>query len=110
VLQEEPVRGLLTTIETETKYEGYIGQQKRQIDRLKASDGRPIPEGFEFRQIPGLSREIREKLERVRPSTLGQAARMPGVTPAAIAILDVYLTANVQTARDRSHAGVISAG
>jgi tRNA uridine 5-carboxymethylaminomethyl modification enzyme len=93
VLGEEPVRGLLMTVETETKYAGYIGQQRRQIDRLKSSDGRMIPAMFHFGDIPGLSREIREKLDKVRPATLGQAARIPGVTPAAIAVLDVYLTA-----------------
>lgn len=91
-LQEEPVRGLLTTIETEAKYAGYINQQERQIERLRGAGGRLIPEHFEFGGIPGLSREVRDKLERVRPATLGQAARIPGVTPAAIAVLDVYLT------------------
>lgn len=90
-LGEEPARGLLTTIETEIKYNGYIAQQERQIERLKEAERRPIPAAFGFDGIPGLSREIREKLERVRPATLGQAARIPGVTPAAIAILDVYL-------------------
>jgi tRNA uridine 5-carboxymethylaminomethyl modification enzyme len=93
VLGEEPVRGLLMTVETETKYDGYISQQRRQIDRLKNSDARSIPATFQFAELPGLSREIREKLERVRPATLGQAARIPGVTPAAVAVLDVYLTA-----------------
>jgi tRNA uridine 5-carboxymethylaminomethyl modification enzyme len=93
VLQGEPVRGLLMTVETETKYAGYIGQQRRQIDRLKSADGRVIPGEFAFRDIPGLSREIAEKLEKVRPATLGQAARIPGVTPAAVAVLDIYLTA-----------------
>ncbi|HWB95417.1 MAG TPA: hypothetical protein VG672_01910, partial [Bryobacteraceae bacterium] len=92
VLGEEPVRGLLATVETETKYQGYIQQQERQIERLKSAERRPIPGAFAFAGIPGLSREIREKLERVRPATLGQAARIPGVTPAAIAILDVYLS------------------
>jgi tRNA uridine 5-carboxymethylaminomethyl modification enzyme len=92
VLGEEPVRGLLTTVETEAKYNGYIAQQERQIDRLKNSDRRPIPGDFTFRSIPGISREVGEKLERVRPVTLGQAARIPGVTPAAVAILDVYLS------------------
>ena len=92
VLGEEPVRGLLDTVETETKYSGYIGQQERQIERLKTAERRPIPAEFGFQGIPGLSREIRDKLERVRPATLGQAARIPGVTPAAIAILDVYLS------------------
>ncbi len=92
VLGEEPVRGVLETVETESKYSGYIGQQERQIERLKAAERRPIPVEFRFQGIPGLSREIRDKLERVRPGTLGQAARIPGVTPAAIAILDVYLS------------------
>jgi len=93
VLGEEPARGLLTTVETETKYNGYIAQQERQIERLKSAERRRIPESFGY-AIPGLSREIRGKLERVRPETLGQAARIPGVTPAAIAILDVYLSVN----------------
>jgi tRNA uridine 5-carboxymethylaminomethyl modification enzyme len=92
ILGEEPVHGLLTTIETETKYNGYIAQQERQISRLKTSEQRPIPDDFAFQSIPGISREVGEKLERVRPVTLGQAARIPGVTPAAVAILDVYLS------------------
>jgi tRNA uridine 5-carboxymethylaminomethyl modification enzyme len=92
VLGEAPARGLLSTVETESKYNGYIAQQERQIDRLKNSDRRQIPGGFAFRSIPGISREVGEKLERVRPVTLGQAARIPGVTPAAVAILDVYLS------------------
>jgi tRNA uridine 5-carboxymethylaminomethyl modification enzyme len=91
-LGEEPARGLLATVETETKYSGYISQQERQIERLRSAERRRIPSDFGFGAIPGLSREIREKLERVRPATLGQAARIPGVTPAAIAVLDVYLS------------------
>jgi tRNA uridine 5-carboxymethylaminomethyl modification enzyme len=91
-LGEVPERGLLTTIETETKYAGYIAQQERQIERLKKAENRHIPDDFAFRVIPGLSTEIGDKLEKVRPSTLGQAGRIPGVTPAAIAILDVYLS------------------
>lgn len=97
-LGEEPVRGLLTTIETEAKYEGYISQQERQIERLKSAEARRIPKQFAFSDIPGLSREVRDKLERVRPATLGQASRIPGVTPAAIAVLDVYLSLARQTA------------
>jgi tRNA uridine 5-carboxymethylaminomethyl modification enzyme len=92
ILGEEPVCGLLTTVETEAKYNGYIAQQERQISRLKTAEQRPIPDDFPFQTIPGISREVGEKLERVRPVTLGQAARIPGVTPAAVAILDVYLS------------------
>jgi tRNA uridine 5-carboxymethylaminomethyl modification enzyme len=91
-LGAEPARGLLETVETETKYCGYIAQQERQIERLKGAERRPIPASFAFKSIPGISREVGDKLERVRPTTLGQAARIPGVTPAAIAILDVYLS------------------
>jgi len=92
LLGEEPVRGVLSTIETEIKYGGYIAQQERQIERLKSAEDRKIPGDLDFSAIPGLSREVREKLSRVRPVTLGQASRIPGVTPAAIAVLDVYLS------------------
>lgn len=92
VLGEPPVRGLLTTIETGIKYGGYIQQQERQMERMKSAERRPIPADFGFQGIPGLSREVQDKLERVRPATLGQAGRIPGVTPAAVAVLDCYLS------------------
>lgn len=92
ILGEEPVHGVLTTIETEAKYAGYISQQQRQIERLRESELRRIPNGFSFADIPGLSTEAKQKLERVRPQTLGQAGRIPGITPAAVAVLDVYLS------------------
>jgi len=95
VLNTEPLRGVLMTVETEVKYAGYLAQQNRQIERLRTSDRRVIPEGMEFSAIPGLSREVGEKLTRVRPATLGQAARIPGVTPAAVAILEIHLTLGV---------------
>jgi tRNA uridine 5-carboxymethylaminomethyl modification enzyme len=84
--------GVLETVETETKYSGYIAQQERQMARLADAGGRKIPADFVYRGIAGLSREVSEKLERVRPDTLGQAARIPGVTPAAIALLDVHMS------------------
>jgi tRNA uridine 5-carboxymethylaminomethyl modification enzyme len=92
VLGAEPERGVLTTAETEVKYAGYIQQQQRQIERLQSSDERCIPASFNYSGIPGISREAGEKLTRVKPATLGQAARIPGITPAAVAILDIYLT------------------
>ena len=92
LLGEPPVHGVLTTVETEVKYAGYLIQQERQIQRLKDAEGRAIPGNFDFSRIPGLSTEIRQKLDRVRPETLGQAGRIPGVTPAAVAVLDVYLS------------------
>jgi tRNA uridine 5-carboxymethylaminomethyl modification enzyme len=83
---------VLETVETELKYAGYINQQKRQVERLRDSGGRSIPADFLYSDIPGLSREVREKLDRSRPETLEQAGRISGVTPAALAVLDVYLS------------------
>lgn len=91
-LGEAPERGVLGNIEVEAKYAGYIVQQERQVERLKRAEARRIPGHFQYAGVPGLSREVRDRLERVRPVTLGQAARIPGVTPAAVAILDVYLS------------------
>lgn len=84
--------GALLTVETEIKYAGYLTQQQRQIQRLQEAEGRRIPAGFSYSDVPGLSREIRDKLDLVRPETLGQAGRIPGVTPAAIAVIDCYLS------------------
>ena len=91
-LGEEIEGGALQTVETELKYAGYIAQQKRQFERMQGSENRKIPHQFCYTDIPGLSREVQEKLDRVRPETLGQAGRIPGVTPAALAVLDVYLS------------------
>jgi tRNA uridine 5-carboxymethylaminomethyl modification enzyme len=92
VLGEEIDNGAFQTVETELKYAGYIAQQRRQFDRMQNSENRKIPVKFCYTDIPGLSREVQEKLDRVRPETLGQAGRIPGVTPAALAVLDVYLS------------------
>jgi tRNA uridine 5-carboxymethylaminomethyl modification enzyme len=90
-------RGVLMTVETELKYAGYIDQQRRQIERMVNSYTRKIPSTMKFDTIPGISREVGERLARVRPATIGQAARIPGVTPAAVAILDVYLSVSRET-------------
>jgi tRNA uridine 5-carboxymethylaminomethyl modification enzyme len=79
------------TVETEIKYEGYLQQQVKQIARLKEAESRSIPGNFDYDSIPGLSRESRERLNAVRPTTLGQASRIPGLTPAAVAVVDTYL-------------------
>ncbi len=78
-------------VETGFKFEGYMAQQERQMDRMKRAEARRIPEGFDYAGISGLSREVVEKLTRVRPLTLGQAARIPGMTPAAVSLVNVYL-------------------
>lgn len=81
----------IASIETEFRYEGYLRRQRVQVERLRKHETRRIPPAFRFEAIPGLSREIIERLSAVRPETLGQASRIPGVTPAAIAVLAVYL-------------------
>jgi tRNA uridine 5-carboxymethylaminomethyl modification enzyme len=85
------VRNELKSVETEIKYAGYLDQQRKAIDKLKKAEQRSIPAGFEYAGISGLSREMQETLARVRPQTLGQASRIPGVTPAAVSLLHVHL-------------------
>ena len=85
------VRNELKSVETEIKYAGYLDQQRKAIDKLKKAEQRAIPPGFEYAGISGLSREMQETLTRVRPQTLGQASRIPGVTPAALSLLHVHL-------------------
>ena len=63
---------------------------------MRKAESRSIPDSFEYQTIPGLSREVVEKLTRVRPSTLGQASRIPGMTPAALSIIHIYLEMNSQ--------------
>jgi tRNA uridine 5-carboxymethylaminomethyl modification enzyme len=83
----------LATIEAEFKYGGYLKRDDAQRLRTRAQEGREIPRGFEYLGIPGLSREMVERLTEVRPATVGQAARVPGVTPAAVAIVASRLAA-----------------
>lgn len=78
-------------VETGFKYEGYLLQQERQMERMKRAESRRIPDGFDYHRISGLSREVVEKLTRVRPITLGQASRIPGITPAAVSLVNVYI-------------------
>jgi tRNA uridine 5-carboxymethylaminomethyl modification enzyme len=78
-------------VETEIKFAGYLEQQKKSIEKLKAAEAVSIPEWLEYGAISGLSREMREKLERVRPFTIGQASRIPGVTPAALSLVHVSI-------------------
>jgi tRNA uridine 5-carboxymethylaminomethyl modification enzyme len=75
------------TLTAELKYRGYLKRHDAQLARTHADEARPIPPEFTYATIPGLSREVVERLTRVRPETIGQAARVPGVTPAAVAIV-----------------------
>ncbi len=85
------IRNELKSLETEIKYAGYLDQQQRAIDRLKKAEQRRIPDWFDYRAVSGLSREMQEKLGHVTPQTIGQASRIPGVTPAAVSLINVYI-------------------
>ncbi len=78
-------------VEIEVKYEGYIKRQLEQVERFKKMESKLIPENIDYDQVPGLSTEVRQKLKEVRPLSIGQASRIPGVTPAAISALLIYL-------------------
>jgi tRNA uridine 5-carboxymethylaminomethyl modification enzyme len=81
----------VASVETEFKYEGYLRRQQAAVDRQRRQEKRLIPAGFSFQGIPGLSREMVDRLTQIRPSTLGQASRIPGVTPAAVAVVASHL-------------------
>ena len=85
------LRNEARAVETEIKFAGYLEQQKKSIAKLKAAEGVAIPEWLDYGAISGLSREMRETLERVRPVTIGQASRLPGVTPAALSLVHVSI-------------------
>ncbi len=84
-------RNEIKSVETEIKFAGYLDQQRKSIEKLKKAEEKAIPEWFDYAAVSGLSREMQEKLGRVRPMTLGQASRIPGVTPAAISLLHIYI-------------------
>ena len=89
---DERTRALdIASVETAVKYDGYLKQEAARAERSRREERRPIPEGFPFSRVPGLSREVVHRLSQVRPETLGQASRVPGVTPAAVAVLGVFL-------------------
>jgi tRNA uridine 5-carboxymethylaminomethyl modification enzyme len=78
-------------VEIQAKYEGYVERQRDEVKRRAAQEDQPLPANLDYAAVRGLSKEAQQKLERHRPETLGQAARISGVTPAAIALLQVYL-------------------
>jgi tRNA uridine 5-carboxymethylaminomethyl modification enzyme len=90
-VERSALRNEARAVETEIKFAGYLDQQKKAIDKLKAAESVSIPDWIEYGTISGLSREMREKLERVRPGTIGQASRIPGVTPAALSLVHVSI-------------------
>ena len=85
------IRNEQRAVETEIKYAGYLVQQLRSMARMQRAEGVKIPAWFDYREVSGLSREMQQTFERVRPVTLGQAIKLPGVTPAAVSLLRVYV-------------------
>ena len=81
----------MSSVETVVKYEGYLKRQEASVARRERDERRLIPARFSFAAVPGLSREVVERLSEVGPETLGQAGRVPGVTPAAVAVLGAYV-------------------
>jgi tRNA uridine 5-carboxymethylaminomethyl modification enzyme len=89
---DEQTRALdIASVETTVKYDGYLKQEQARAERARRDERRRIPGDFPFSRVPGLSREVIHRLSHVRPETLGQASRVPGVTPAAVAVLGVFL-------------------
>lgn len=89
-LKEFP-NDILSEIETEIKYSGYIEKQLREVEKFKKFENMKLPEDLNYYEIPGLSNEMKEKFSKIRPTSIGQALRIPGVTPAAISAIQVYL-------------------
>lgn len=89
--EDSVLPGILEEVETEIKYEGYIKKQMEQVERFLKLEGKKIPPGFNFEEVPGLSNEGKQKLLRVKPETMGQAGRIGGVSPADLSVLLVYL-------------------
>jgi tRNA uridine 5-carboxymethylaminomethyl modification enzyme len=92
-LELDPGTGALdrVSLETSVKYAGYLKRQEAEIARMRKDERKRIPLDFRYDRVPGLSREIVQRLTQVRPETMGQAGRIPGVTPAAVAVLGIYV-------------------
>lgn len=98
-LADELGREEMESAVCDLKYEGYIRKQRASVDQIQRAEGRAIPEDFEYIGISGLSREMVEKFSRIRPRTLGQASRIPGVTPAALSLVGVMVALRERRSR-----------
>ncbi len=78
-------------IETNFKYEGHLGRQQAQIDRMSRNEGKRLPEDLDYASIRGLKKEAQVRFTEIRPATLGQAGRIPGITPADVAMLVIWV-------------------
>ena len=89
-------RDVIDSAETEIRYEGYLKNSMREIEKAKKSEEKELPADLDYSKIEGLRLEAREKLQRVRPLNLGQAERISGVNPADVAVLAIYLSLRKQ--------------
>jgi tRNA uridine 5-carboxymethylaminomethyl modification enzyme len=96
-LTDEEREQVAKSLEIEAKYSGYIERQGREIERSRGAEALRLPEDIDYASVKGLSNEVREKLARIRPATIGQAGRVSGMTPAAISLLLVHLKKNQQS-------------
>jgi len=95
---ERLIEQVLQQVSVQAKYSGYIERQKEEIERQRASEQTTLPANLDYTQVSGLSTEVRQRLTEVRPTTLGQAARIPGVTPAAVSLLRIHLKKRTRAA------------
>jgi tRNA uridine 5-carboxymethylaminomethyl modification enzyme len=96
-------------VEVQIKYQGYIDRQLQEVEKFKRLEASRIPEEIDYRAIPGLSNEVRQKLSAVRPISIGQASRISGVTPAALSLLLVYLERRRRDAHNKAASSQLSA-
>lgn len=100
-----PAPAVAEQVEIQAKYAGYLARQQQEVERARRHAAQPLPDDLDYQQVSGLSNEVREKLARVRPETIDQASRIPGVTPAAISLLLVHLKQRGGVAKLASAAG-----
>ncbi len=103
-LEDRPAEDVVEQMEILAKYAGYIDRQTDEIEKLRAAETTALPADFDYEQVKGLSNEVKQKLGTVRPETLGQAGRIPGVTPAAISLLMIYLKKHRHQNKAAQHA------
>jgi tRNA uridine 5-carboxymethylaminomethyl modification enzyme len=99
-----PDDGIIAQVEIELKYEGYISRQEAEVGKLRNLEDKQIPASFDYRTVPSLRNEARQKLTQIRPATVGQASRISGVSPSDIGILLVWLKRTSEFAEEKSPA------
>lgn len=104
LLADQPDVLVAEQVEIRIKYQGYINRQFGEIEKLRAQENTRIPEAFDYRSIAGLSSELRQKLDQVKPDSIARASRIPGMTPAAISLLLVALKKQARRGRDATGA------